>query len=537
MEQFIRAPPHLPPKTRISPPDATTVLNSTAAEVFSYKFQEVEESHSNISSSSVGNGNHVVKIHINPQENISLIREQPESVLCTLSPCVRISVNTDTDMIQSNSLPESFIKTPGDRNNPYFFCGSFMSSGQVSPSDTLDSGTCSDLDGTPPPLPKKKNSGVTVTVIGAQHKRPSSLTSSGADVDSDDNESNISCDSLNSGELPAEIVSSRPASLELESPTRVKKANAFLPQGLLQDIRDRSVKLSQIAVDDLDRQMTQTCLETCSVYETPASPKAIIDESTYEDRKQHEKEQKDNATLINSLTYDADRFYNFHLNEHVEEDKDIVPIRKVTEDESFAGYRDILGADGSSTIRSAKGTVRGVKNRVRAGIATFLHINSVTKCYKEKDAGKLVVYTTTMGIVRETYNNCMKVKQILRTLLLKYEERDVFMSNECRAEIRDRMSCEHVLVPQVFADGQHIGDVETIERLNETGELRRILKCYKSMDACTTCKVCGGYRLLPCPVCNGSKKSLHRNHFTTEFVALKCMNCDEVGLVRCTSCQ
>ncbi|XP_031341103.1 glutaredoxin domain-containing cysteine-rich protein CG31559-like [Photinus pyralis] len=382
MKQFIRAPPHLPPKTRISPPDATTVLNSTAAEVFSYKFQEVEESHSNISSSSVGNGNHVVKIHINPQENISLIREQPESVLCTLSPCVRISVNTDTDMIQSNSLPESFIKTPGDRNNPYFFCGSFMSSGQVSPSDTLDSGTCSDLDGTPPPLPKKKNSGVTVTVIGAQHKRPSSLTSSGADVDSDDNESNISCDSLNSGELPAEIVSSRPTSLELESPTRVKKANAFLPQGLLQDIRDRSVKLSQIAVDDLDRQMTQTCLETCSVYETPASPKAIIDESTYEDRKQHEKEQKDNATLINSLTYDADRFYNFHLNEHVEEDKDIVPIRKVTEDESFAGYRDILGADGSSTIRSAKGTVRGVKNRVRAGIATFLHINSVTKVRK-----------------------------------------------------------------------------------------------------------------------------------------------------------
>ncbi|KAJ3630743.1 hypothetical protein MTP99_011921 [Tenebrio molitor] len=79
-------------------------------------------------------------------------------------------------------------------------------------------------------------------------------------------------------------------------------------------------------------------------------------------------------------------------------------------------------------------------------------------------------------------------------------------------------------------------DAETIERLNETGELRRILKPFKSMDACTTCKVCGGYRLLPCQVCNGSKKSVHRNHFTTEFVALKCMNCDEVGLVRCSAC-
>ena len=50
------------------------------------------------------------------------------------------------------------------------------------------------------------------------------------------------------------------------------------------------------------------------------------------------------------------------------------------------------------------------------------------------------------------------------------------------------------------------------------------------------CKVCGGYRLLPCPSCGGSKKSIHRNHFTAEFVALKCMNCDEVGLVKCHNC-
>lgn len=77
--------------------------------------------------------------------------------------------------------------------------------------------------------------------------------------------------------------------------------------------------------------------------------------------------------------------------------------------------------------------------------------------YKEKDAGKVVVYTTTMGIVRETYHTCQKVKQILRTLLVKYEERDVFMSSEYQAEIRDRMRCDQILVPQVFVDGQHVG--------------------------------------------------------------------------------
>ncbi|GBP39543.1 Glutaredoxin domain-containing cysteine-rich protein CG31559 [Eumeta japonica] len=58
-----------------------------------------------------------------------------------------------------------------------------------------------------------------------------------------------------------------------------------------------------------------------------------------------------------------------------------------------------------------------------------------------------------------------------------------------------------------------------------------------SPDACTTCQACGGFRLLPCRVCSGSKKSLHRNHFTAEFVALKCMSCDEVGLVRCEACS
>lgn len=59
----------------------------------------------------------------------------------------------------------------------------------------------------------------------------------------------------------------------------------------------------------------------------------------------------------------------------------------------------------------------------------------------------------------------------------------------------------------------------------------------QTSNASQTCQICGGYRLMPCPSCSGSKKSVHRNHFTTEFVALKCMNCDEVGLVKCYNCN
>lgn len=231
MDQVV-APP-LPPKTR-SPPSSTSVQHTDSSE------------HS---------PSHVVKIRINPTEE---------------TPCIRISVNSEM------------------MSRPYFFYN-VMSSGQISPSDTLDSGTCSDLDGTPPP---KKSTSVTLI----QHQRASSLT------DSDDNDS---CDSGQASPQP-------------------------LPQKLLRDIRQGVVVRPYV---ERDLQVNQEVKQL-----------------------------------------DTDMYYKFHLNEHVSEDN----VPKVVEDETFAGYKDLLG-DGAATIRSAKGTVRGVKNRVRAGIATFLQINSVAK--------------------------------------------------------------------------------------------------------------------------------------------------------------
>lgn len=71
--------------------------------------------------------------------------------------------------------------------------------------------------------------------------------------------------------------------------------------------------------------------------------------------------------------------------------------------------------------------------------------------------GKVVLYTTSMGIIRDTYGKCANVKQILRTLLIKFEERDVFMSLEYQQEMRDRMQQETIRVPQLFVEGQLIG--------------------------------------------------------------------------------
>lgn len=47
--------------------------------------------------------------------------------------------------------------------------------------------------------------------------------------------------------------------------------------------------------------------------------------------------------------------------------------------QGFAGIRDIFSPQQESTIKSCKGTVRGVKNRVRAGIATFTSDQRLTK--------------------------------------------------------------------------------------------------------------------------------------------------------------
>jgi hypothetical protein len=447
---------------------------------------------------SITNGDHhVVKIRISPgddaitstaqyptslQQYPSLCGKPPVSSLSKAEPqslnfnpthytstpaegCIRINVSSSDvehqqheDMVRRSptSIPGNFLKTsPPERANPYFFYGSFssngmvISSGQSSPSDTLDSGTCSDLDGsTPPPLPKKKSvtattATVTVTVNGGGHRRTGSLTSSGAEVDSDDEGSNISCDSLNSSELNGESpvvedvrnnikcihetskVNSRKEGEATEkmvkppTPPTPPRSNILpvehsLPQGLLQDIRAHTAKLTLVPspcstlarktrtwADELSSKSKQhtelkngkylhntklngsahkyqdiSPVSTLSTSSHDQSKRSVVEEKTYEERQKEttDKQQASSSKIVyNGEFFDTDRFYTFHLNEH---SKDPVKGKDIENEETFAGYKDLLqGRESSSTIRSAKGTVRGVKNRVRAGIATFLQLH------------------------------------------------------------------------------------------------------------------------------------------------------------------
>lgn len=209
------------------------------------------------------------------------------------------------------------------------------------------------------------------------------------------------------------------------------------------------------------------------------------------------------------------------------------------QENAFVGQRDVSDVDTmkEKLIVSSRGSIRGLKNRVRAGIATFIDQNGFARDYRQIEKGKIILYTTSMTVVRQTAEKCKSLRQILQTHMVRYEERDMFMSNENQKELRERLGQSAIQVPQVFADGVHIGDFNEVQKLNETGELRTIFNNFTKIQVRSSCDKCGGYRYHPCTFCHGSKKSLHRNGFTEEFCALRCMQCDENGLIRCDICM
>lgn len=309
---------------------------------------------------------HVVKIRVNPVEPVSANN-------CVISHRIQSTANTVRINI-SNDYNDDMLLKSSSPNNPYFFYHHYgagvLPSGQSSPSDTLDSGTCSDLDGsTPPPLPKKKGAAVTVTVNPAaiNHQRGGSLTSSGADVESDDE---ISCDSLNSSELDGsteERKHSEEAMIEPLIEEVIKRPEmSNLPEKVLQDIRDRT---SKISLTQHDEHIALTKNNSTDSSVSRKSSSGVVEERTYEERKQKPEPETE---------IDTDSFYKFHLNEH-NTDSNNVSSGGVQDDSEdyFAGCKGYQDGDPAlATIRSSKGTIRGVKNRVRAGIATFLQIHA-----------------------------------------------------------------------------------------------------------------------------------------------------------------
>ncbi|XP_073132484.1 uncharacterized protein At5g39865 [Henckelia pumila] len=144
---------------------------------------------------------------------------------------------------------------------------------------------------------------------------------------------------------------------------------------------------------------------------------------------------------------------------------------------------------------------------------------------------RIVLYYTSLRGIRKTYEDCCSVRVILRSFRVCVDERDISMDQSYRKELQSALKGKTPSLPQVFIKGKHIGGVEEIKLLNETGELAYILEGFPLMDLVFVCKNCGDARFLPCPNCNGSRKV-----YEEEGKLRRCPDCNENGLVRCSGC-
>lgn len=263
-------------------------------------------------------------------------------------------LNTFNNNVRKLNSSNKYINTNGSTNS--YFCN--IPSGQSSPSDNLDSGTCSDVDtGTSPPPPphfslkknpNQKNTPPPPAPPLTVHQRSGSLNSSGIGVDSED-EDNVSCDSITSSEFNGESEHALP----------------IISAAILKCKNDNNVASATIAFQEPSQQHTKCHISSYEDHEYHFTDKLLLQQSN----------KVDDMRPHNDLE-NTDRYLSFHLNEkNFNEDE---TKQCLHDDDTFAGFKSLMEKSvPMATIHSAKGTVRGVKNRVRAGIATFLNNNAV----------------------------------------------------------------------------------------------------------------------------------------------------------------
>ncbi|XP_051113193.1 uncharacterized protein At5g39865-like [Andrographis paniculata] len=150
-------------------------------------------------------------------------------------------------------------------------------------------------------------------------------------------------------------------------------------------------------------------------------------------------------------------------------------------------------------------------------------------------AEKLVVlYFTSLRIVRRTFEDCKTVRSILSAFRVPIDERDLSMDSGFIDELQRILGLSKrskLTLPRVFIGGRYIGGVEDVRRLHESGELKKYVEGLPVAEP-GTCEACGGYRFLLCVECSGSHKC-----YSEKAGFNSCTLCNENGLIRCPSCS
>ncbi|KAJ8555935.1 hypothetical protein K7X08_013431 [Anisodus acutangulus] len=123
--------------------------------------------------------------------------------------------------------------------------------------------------------------------------------------------------------------------------------------------------------------------------------------------------------------------------------------------------------------------------------------------------GKIVIYTTTLRGVRDTFEACNAVRSAIEGLGVLYSERDISMDRGFREELKELMKGKEgteLIPPRVFFKGRYIGGAEEVMMIVEEGNFGDLLQGLPKVKAGCVCEGCGGVRFMPCFTCNGSCK-------------------------------
>ena len=147
----------------------------------------------------------------------------------------------------------------------------------------------------------------------------------------------------------------------------------------------------------------------------------------------------------------------------------------------------------------------------------------------------VVLYTTSLGSIRKTFEDCNKVRSLLQSLRLVFDERDLSMHLDYRDELRRRLGgAASAVPPHLFIDGMLVGGADLVLGLHESGSLVPLLRSAPvNSTGGAACRQCAGARFLLCAACRGGRKV-----FCEEGGGFRrCSKCNENGLVVCVQCR
>ncbi|CAI9094353.1 OLC1v1030078C1 [Oldenlandia corymbosa var. corymbosa] len=196
-------------------------------------------------------------------------------------------------------------------------------------------------------------------------------------------------------------------------------------------------------------------------------------------------------------------------------------------------------APGTPGYKSVKDNIFIVRDRLErekegkpAPIVRFNPLSDFPEKCPPNGADSVVIYTTSLGGVRRTFEDCNTVRTILEWHRFVFDERDVSLHGEYLNELKELLG-EGAAVPRMFIKGRYIGGAEEVVNLNETGRLGRILN-WARVERGTGrlgCEGCGGARFVPCMDCGGSCKVVVGEEKE------RCRSCNENGLILCPLCD